>query len=82
MKSNKKCNDDWGVKGYNIPKFNYHLDKPQNITFAKGKLINFLKEEENVKSKIPGPIYNIAGSMLKKTAISFIKRDRPLFTVE
>ena len=59
VKSSKRSNDDWGVKGYNIPKFNHHLDKPLNYTFAKGKLINFLKEEEKIKSKVPGCIYNV-----------------------
>ena len=42
VKSNKKCNDDWGVKGYNIPKFNSHLDKPQSYSFVKSKVTNFL----------------------------------------
>ena len=29
--SNKKTADDWGIKGYVIPKFNAHFDKSPAI---------------------------------------------------
>ena len=79
VNSNKKYNDDWGVKGYQIPKFNYLLDKPPNNKFAKSKITNFLAEQQRSKSFVPGPDYNIAGTM-KGSSYSFLKRDRPLFT--
>lgn len=82
VKSNKKSNDDWGVKGYNIPKFNCELDKALNYSFAKGKNKNFIDQETKSKAFVPPAIYNVEGSWIKKSGCSFIKRDRPLFITE
>jgi hypothetical protein len=36
INSNKKVTDDWGVEGYNLPKYNAHLDKPITYKIPKG----------------------------------------------
>jgi hypothetical protein len=35
VKSSKKTNDEWGVKGYDYSHFNAHLDKPTVFSIAK-----------------------------------------------
>jgi hypothetical protein len=42
--SNKKNNDDWGVKGYNMPKCNAFEDKPNVIKIKANNTGNFITQ--------------------------------------
>ena len=42
--SSKKITDDWGVSGYQIPKFNPHFDKPVAYKLSKEKSKGFFAD--------------------------------------
>ena len=77
INSTKKVVDDWSMPGYNIPKFNAHLDKPVAYKMGKESSRDFITEIIKKKSYIPGPeIYNTEGSMILKKKVSFSKLPR------
>ena len=62
VNSSKKCQDEWGVKGYGLADFNAHLDKPTIFSIAKetpGKPRDYISMIQKEKKLIPGPIYNV-----------------------
>lgn len=69
VKSSKKVSDEWGIKGYNYPSYNSHLDKPTVFSIAKespGKPRDYISMLQKNKKLIPGPIYDVAGDISKK----------------
>ncbi|CDW88053.1 UNKNOWN [Stylonychia lemnae] len=82
ISSNKKISDDWGVSGYQIPKFNPHMDKPVAYQLAKDKSKGFFAEIQKAKSYIPGPTYDTSVSMIMKQKMSISKLPRITFAEE
>lgn len=83
VNSSKKCNDEWGIKGYNYIDYNPHLDKPTVFSIAKeppGKpprdYISMLQKQ---KKNIPGPIYEIGGDIAKGGKFSIPKGKTPTY---
>lgn len=79
VNSNKKTNDDWGLQGYTIPKFNAHLDKPPNVKIMKSKQNDFLSGHAKLKAWVPGPQYEVSGSMIMTKNISISKLPKITF---
>jgi hypothetical protein len=82
INSSKKSNDDWGLQGYSIPKYNAHLDKPPKIQIQKNKIATFLEQVQKEKGYIPGPVYNVSGSMVLNKKISISKLPKVTFAQE
>lgn len=76
INSSKKTTDEWGIKGYTIPKFNARLDHSPTFIISKSKPNNFISDITKKKNFIPGPQYEVGGSMLLKTKMSFPKLPR------
>jgi hypothetical protein len=55
VNSNKKVNDDWGLEGYKIPKFNAHLDKSLAAKMTKSNEKTYLEMIQKQKAYIPAP---------------------------
>ena len=68
--------DDWGVQGYQIPKFNAFLDKSPVFKISQSKDRDFITELQKRKAYIPGPIYETNVSTFLKKKISFSKLPR------
>ena len=52
----RKGQDEFGVRGYEIPKYNPHLHKPTVFSIPKvGKPRDYISVIQNEKKKIPGP---------------------------
>ena len=76
IQSSNRGSDDWGIKGYTIPKFNAFLDKPPNFKIVKNKPRDLISEIIKHNKDYPGPKYEVAGNMLLKQKISIYKLPR------
>ena len=73
----------WGVEGYNIPKYNAHLDKPSVYKIVKDKRPNYIDEFKKTKEYIPAPThYNTIGSMINTRRYNLGKTERMTLPVE
>ena len=48
-------NNTWGVEGYNLPRFNAHLDKPFVAKIRPGKKITYIDTVVKAKKFLPSP---------------------------
>lgn len=75
--SSNKGSDDWGIKGYTIPKFNPFLDKPPNFKITKSRTRDLIGDLIKAHKDFPGPNkYETGGTMLLKQKISIYKLPR------
>ena len=58
VSSSKKVDDEFGIEGYEYPKFNAHMNKPSVFSIAKdtGKPKDYISMIQKQKAPIPGPI--------------------------
>jgi hypothetical protein len=40
----KRKKNEWGVDGYDFPKFNSHMDKPRELKIVKTKKITYIDD--------------------------------------
>ena len=84
VKSSKKCNDEFGIKGYDYSTFNAHLDKPTIFSIAKetpGKPRDYISMLQKQKKLIPGPIYEVGGDLAKGGKFFIPKGKTPTYFV-
>jgi hypothetical protein len=77
INSSNRGSDDWGIKGYTIPKFNPFMDKPPSFKITKSRTRDLIGELIKHHKDFPGPSkYETAGNMLLKQKISIYKLPR------
>lgn len=69
---------NWGVDGYDFPRFNAHQDKVRTHKIPGGKKKNFLDDEVKQKSFIPPADYNVAGSLINPKKQSNLSKGKRL----
>ena len=80
---NRKKNNIWGIKGYDLPRFNAHMDKPQTIRIVKDTKKNFLDDVTRAKSFVPAPCtYNVEGSLIDPKKNSGLSEGKRLTLVD
>jgi len=65
-----KKKHEFGVDGYDMIKFNAHLDKPQNVRIYPGLKKTYIDEAVRAKGFIPPPHYEVMGTLVKKNGQS------------
>lgn len=69
--------DEWGIKGYTIPKFSPHFDKPPNFKIVNNKPRDFIGDVIKAVKDFPAPSkYETTGDILMKQKMSIYKLPR------
>lgn len=55
INSANRNNDDWGLEGYSLPKFNAFMDKPPNFKIVKNRTRDLLGDMIKPIANNPGP---------------------------
>ena len=76
VNARKHKNLDWGIEGYDFPKFNPHTNKPRIVTIHEGKKKTFIDEVVKTKNFIPPADYNIMGSLVNPKRFSSMPKGR------
>ena len=73
----KRKKSIWGIDGYELPKFNVHLDKVRQVKIIKDNRPSFLDEAVKSKRFVPDPaIYELSGNLINKKAGGLSKGKR------
>ena len=77
MAYSRRADDEYGIKGYRIAKFNALLDKPRIVSIIKTEKKNFLDEAARSKAFMPPPgHYETTRSLIKKNGFNLPKSKR------
>lgn len=76
INSSRKSNDDFGLEGYSISKYNAFQEKPKAFKIVNSKKKDYISELQKMKAYIPGPQYETAKTTLLSKKISFSKMPR------
>lgn len=69
---------DWGIDGYDIPKFNAHFDKPRVPIISNDKRKCFIDDTIKEKGYIPSADYKISTELLNSKKRSFLGKGKRL----
>lgn len=72
-----KSNDEWGIEGYTIRKFDPFMDKAPSFKITKNKPRDFIGDITKFNKDFPGPNkYSTEGSMVFRKQLSIYKLPR------